>query len=156
MRKIQRKIWAYFLLAVGAFVLDRITKQFILSRFALGESVEVIPKFLWFTHIHNTGVAFGLGTGLNVVFAAIALVALLVLLWKWREIVEENWLVILCGLILGGVLGNLYDRLAYGFVVDFIDLHWWPAFNVADSALTVGAIGLVIYFWKSEKKEKKP
>jgi len=138
----------FWLIASFIVVLDRFTKWHILSRFALNETIEVIPNILWFTRIHNTGVAFGFGRGLNWLFIIVAIAVIGYLVWNRKRITENPWLAVLCGLILGGAIGNIIDRVLYGYVIDFVDLHWWPAFNVADGALSIAAVGLAIYFWK--------
>ncbi len=145
-----RNVCLFWLVTSFIVVFDRITKWLILSRFSLSESIEIIPNFLWFTRIHNTGVAFGFGQGVNWLFAVVALGVIVYLVWNVKQVTENPLLASSCGLILGGAVGNLIDRLLYGYVIDFVDLHWFPAFNVADSALTVAAVGLAVYFWKKD------
>ena len=145
-----RNTWLFWLIASFVVLFDRLTKWLVLSRFSLSESIEVIPDILWFTRIHNTGVAFGLGQGLNWVFVIVAVAVIVYLTWNVKRMTGDKWLASSCGLILGGAVGNLVDRLLYGYVVDFVDVHWFPAFNVADSALSIAAVVLAIYFWKKE------
>ena len=142
--------WAWFALAATIVVADRVSKWVVLERFVLGERVEV-TDFFNLVLVFNRGAAFsfladasGWQTGL---FAAIAILAALIVSVLIVRSPERRLLCIGLALILGGALGNLVDRLLYGHVVDFVDLHafgWhWPAFNLADSGITVGA-GLVI------------
>jgi signal peptidase II len=142
--------WAWFALAATIVIADRVSKWVVLERFVLGERVEV-TGFFNLVLVFNRGAAFsfladasGWQTGL---FAAIAILAALIVSVLIVRSPERRLLCIGLALILGGALGNLVDRLLYGHVVDFVDLHafgWhWPAFNVADSGITVGA-GLVI------------
>ena len=155
-------------LVLTVFVLDRLTKAFTLKHL-YHRSVEVLP-FFKLTYVQNTGVAFGMfrdSNGFFIVFSAVLIAALLVFRrkmpgfsasgaqpfsWRYPGSPAAAWghLAARCpraglALVLGGALGNLYDRLVYGFVVDFLDLSFFPAvFNVADSAITAGAILLAI------------
>ena len=139
-------------LTAAVLLLDQGTKQLAERMMELHEPIRLLP-FLNLTLTYNTGAAFSLlssaGGWQRWFFAGLAAVVSVVLLvWLWRASPRERWL--LCGLalVLGGALGNLWDRLAIGAVVDFIDLHYagrhWPAFNVADSAICVGAALLII------------
>ncbi len=145
------------LVVVSVFGLDRATKAAVLSGMHLGESIPVLP-FFHLTHIHNTGIAFGLGQNQNRIFtfmAAALLVALLVLRHRWeKKYGLDLKLRVGIALVIGGALGNLYDRIVFGSVIDFLDFfaggYHWPAFNVADAAICAGA-GLLIW---SQWKEK--
>jgi signal peptidase II len=147
-------------LTVG-LVLDQISKLLILQKLPLGGRVPLIPGLLNFVHVHNKGAAFGLLSGWSAEFAwlffvattALVLVVLGYLLWR---LPGEQWLATLgYSLILTGALGNLIDRVRLGEVVDFIDVYYghyhWPAFNVADSLVCVGAAVLVWVIIKDEK-----
>jgi signal peptidase II len=145
------RVWPWFLAAAGVVLVDRLTKWLMLGWLRPGESHEV-TGFFNLVLVYNRGAAFsfladapGWQTPL---FAAVAIVAAAVVSWiLWRHPART----LLCSglaLVLGGALGNLWDRLAWGAVADFLDLHafgWhWPAFNVADSAITVGAAILIV------------
>jgi signal peptidase II len=141
-------------LLIGTIVvLDQVTKLLIVSRLALHESVTVIPGLLAFTHVRNTGAAFGLLNsvefpGKTVVIAAVALVALLVMAAYAAGLPPQQRLARLgLALVLGGATGNLIDRIRQGYVVDYVDAYWrgWHfwAFNVADAAITAG-VALVV------------
>jgi signal peptidase II len=140
----------WFALAAALLVADRLTKLVVLDVFAPGERVAV-TGFCNLVLVFNRGAAFSFLAGADGwqtwLFAAIALVAALVVSWIILRAPGRRLLCTGLAFILGGALGNLIDRLLYGHVVDFIDLHafgWhWPAFNVADSGITVGA-GLVL------------
>ena len=143
------------LLLAGAIVaLDQLTKLVALDRLPLGASMPVIDGFLSLTLVLNPGLAFGLlgtiPTAWRWVVAALSLVALAVLARvALRVLPTGGWLGRLAiGLIFGGAVGNLIDRARFGAVVDFVDVHWrgwhWPAFNVADSAITVGVALLAL------------
>jgi signal peptidase II len=143
------------LLALGAllFALDRWTKALVSDSFPLYSSHPVIPGFFDLVHARNTGIAFSMLNDaaplvrewLLPAFSAMAVVAIFVIFWRQgHEGARIRWAL---ALILTGAAGNLYDRLAYGYVVDFLDFYagsWhWPAFNVADSCITIGA-GLLL------------
>jgi signal peptidase II len=143
--------WRWFLLAAAIVASDQATKSMVLSRFVLGERIEV-TSFLNMVLVYNKGAAFsflseasGWQTPLLIGFALIAVSVVAVL------IVRSPGRTMLCtglALILGGALGNVIDRFRFGQVVDFLDFHaagWhWPAFNVADSAITAGAVLLIL------------
>ncbi|MBI4249867.1 MAG: signal peptidase II [Elusimicrobia bacterium] len=126
------------------FSLDRLTKSLAFSRLYPDKSIPVTP-FFYLTYVENSGAAFGMLGGRNTLFIAvsIALIALL-LLWlrKWPPKDALGFFSVAA--VLGGAVGNLYDRIAYGFVVDFMDFRFWPVFNVADSCISVGSVLLLI------------
>ncbi|MEI7481904.1 MAG: signal peptidase II [Elusimicrobiota bacterium] len=131
-------------LVLAVFSLDRLTKALTLKYLYLKS--EVILPFLRFTYVENTGVAFGMFRDSNnffIVFSVILIAALIVMRLKYSG--QGLAASVGLALVLGGALGNLYDRLAYGFVVDFFDFSFFPAvFNIADSAITVGAFFLIL------------
>ena len=140
--------------ALVVIVIDQLTKAMIIARMDLHQSISIIDGFFALTYVRNTGAAFGIFAGsmdaLRVpLLLAVALVALLILLWFVRTIPAERWPVIVaCGGVLGGAIGNMIDRAAYGEVIDFLDVYvgsyHWPAFNVADMAISVGVIVLCL------------
>jgi signal peptidase II len=142
------------LLAGAIVVLDQITKAVVLERLLLGVSVPIIDGLLSLTLVLNPGLAFGLlggvPSGWRWVVAALSLAALAVLARvALRVLPDGGWPGRLAiGLIFGGAVGNLIDRARFGAVVDFVDVYWrgwhWPAFNVADSAITVGVALLAL------------
>jgi signal peptidase II len=145
-------IWRYLWLAGAVLALDQAGKWLALERLVLHEPVPVLP-FLNLTLVFNKGAAFGfLSTASgwqNIFFIGVALVATAVILYLLRRIgTKDKFLAVALMLILGGAIGNLIDRLLYGHVVDFIDVYYgawhWPAFNIADSAITVGAVMIVL------------
>ena len=125
--------------------LDRTTKVFFTKLLAYGESIRVIPHVLDFTLIHNAGIAFGLFKDKGYAFIIIPIIAVILLVvniyyYRKSDDVLSHTYIIAIALILGGAIGNLMDRIIYGYVVDFINFHIWPVFNVADSAITIGAV----------------
>ncbi len=141
-----------FLAAAGVFALDRFTKHLIEAHVSFFDTIKVVPGFFDIVHSQNRGAAFGMFDGPVSGWRAQALPALtaaavvLVSIALWRSRRLEKWLMWGLTLILGGAAGNLFDRLAWGRVTDFllfyIGQYQWPAFNVADSAIVIGS-GLV-------------
>jgi signal peptidase II len=129
-------------------ILDQLSKWWVVGSFQLHQSRPLIPGFFSLTFITNTGAAFGMlageqGLGRQIFFGGVALVALVVLYFAFREYRGRGHLYLAAiGLVAGGAMGNLVDRLRLGHVIDFLDVYFrqyhWPAFNVADSAITVG------------------
>ena len=147
-------------LAGLVLVLDQITKLWVSGIFELHERLEILP-FFNLTLAHNYGAAFSFlasaGGWQRWFFTVIAVVVSGVLINWLRTLPKtDRWMAISLGLILGGALGNLLDRAMYGYVVDFLDFHWqgthFPAFNVADSGITVGAIMMAIDVFRSPSK----
>lgn len=139
-------------LAGLVLILDQLTKIWVLNDMDLYQSISVLP-FFNLTYVHNYGAAFSFlsdaGGWQRWFFTAIALtVSIVILVWLKQTKKEQVLLPCAFSFILGGALGNLYDRLVYGYVVDFLDFHvgnWhWPAFNLADSAIFIGAALLII------------
>ncbi len=143
------------LIAGCVVALDQMTKALVLKTMALYHSIPVIPGFFSLTHIRNPGGAFGFmarqGPGVRAfLFLAVSLLAILLLFYLYRKIPRSyQWLSAGLALIMGGAIGNLIDRIRFGEVVDFLDFYagayHWPAFNVADSAVTVGILVLLIH-----------
>jgi len=154
----RRTVGLVFLVALGVVVVDQLTKlwaqQVLLPRILAGEGpVEVLGSLLRFTYAENTGAAFSLGTGYTWVFTLIAIVVVVVIVRVSRRLGSVAWAIALGGL-LGGAVGNLIDRLfrapgiGRGFVVDFIQVPYWPIFNIADSFVVCSAIAMVILSWR--------
>ena len=145
---------AVFALAGAVVALDQVSKVVVLDRLPLGVPINIVEGLLSLTLVMNPGLAFGLlGTvprGWRWVVAALSLVALAILARvALRVLPAGGWVGrVAIGLIFGGAVGNLIDRARFGAVVDFVDVHWrgwhWPAFNVADSAITVGVALLAL------------
>jgi signal peptidase II len=140
------------ILTVSTIVfLDRITKIFLTDVLSLGESLPLVNNVLHMTLVHNTGIAFGLFKDHGVVFIIIAVIAAVLLVYniyfyKSNDEKLSRLYIVAFSLILGGTIGNLIDRIVYGHVIDFIDFRIWPVFNIADSAITVGALIIAVNF----------
>ena len=128
--------------AVIVFVADRISKHLVRVHIAPGQSVHVF-SWLHLVHDQNNGVAFGFLAGGGALVVIVTSVVALVLLGFFLRSPDRPWLWLSTGLLVGGAIGNLVDRLISGSVTDFIKLPHWPAFNVSDIAITIGVISLV-------------
>ncbi len=136
--------WVRLLLVAAAVLaLDQLTKAIVRSSIPLGDSRRVIGGVLDITNVHNKGVAFGVLAGGGAIVAALTGVALgaIVVYFVMRSRTAYLWLPV--GMLLGGALGNLLDRAREGAVTDFIDPILWPAFNVADTCIVLGVLGLL-------------
>ena len=158
--------YALITLAVAAAVIlvDRLSKIWVLNNIPLYEEIAPIPAlypYFSFLHSANTGVAFGLFQGGSFIFTIIAGIAVIAIaIYSFRSGIQSLLMSISLGLMLGGAAGNLWDRLAYGAVVEFIKLQAsdslvWPMFNLADSAIVVGTGLLIIYFFLDERRIRR-
>ena len=147
---------AVCIIIVLILLLDRVSKRLTLE-FLPGQDIELWP-YLHLNYVQNTGAAFGMLQNGNVLFIVVALLIIGYILKNWKELcgygTPVKWGLVF---ILGGALGNLYDRITLGFVVDFIDLRVWPVFNVADSFITVGGVLLAcsLLTGKAKSAEEK-
>ncbi|MBE0500832.1 MAG: signal peptidase II [Desulfuromonadales bacterium] len=163
MIKTLRPYLLLLIVALPLLVLDQWTKLLVDSRFRLHESVPLIDNFLTLTYVRNKGAAFGILSDSAIripFFITVSCIALIGILWYLRKVEFsqklQHWAM---ALIFAGALGNLIDRIRIGEVIDFIDAHWyqyhWPAFNVADSAITIGVGLLLINLWRDESRRRK-
>ena len=128
-------------MAWAVLIIDRLSKVILMKGMSRGESVKVIPDIFHITLIHNTGAAFGMFKGRTHVFSAISVfVITLITAYLLRAKSVERVIAVSLGLILGGAVSNLIDRLWFGYVIDFFDFRIWPVFNIADSCITIGTI----------------
>lgn len=162
-KKFTRKRWVFCLSLPMFFALDQATKAFVERTVPLYESIVVVSGLFSITHVKNTGAAFGLFAGHASVFRTLFFVvitvgALMLILLIFRSVKEKRVLVPLSlGMITAGALGNLVDRIRWGYVIDFLDVYWrthhWPAFNIADSAITVGILLVLVENLLLHRKE---
>jgi signal peptidase II len=150
MRDLNMLKWLW--LSLLAVILDQASKLAIAGSMQLYQSIEIVPYFN-LTYVHNTGAAFSFlseaGGWQRWFFAGLALViSVVIAVWLARLKRHETLLAVALSLILGGAIGNLIDRVAYGYVIDFLDVYYqtwhWPAFNIADSAITLGVILMLV------------
>jgi signal peptidase II len=150
----------YFVLVFAVLALDRWTKWLIDRQVLLNQTISVIDGFFNITYVRNTGVAFGILDPIRSPLKS-TLLALLtigaatgVIIYSWRTPAGHRLLQLALSLILAGALGNLYDRLHYGYVIDFIEVYFrdyrWPSFNVADSAITIGVALLALEIFRKD------
>ena len=138
-------------IAIAVAVADQISKWAVFAGLRLGEHITVVPGFFDIRKVLNRGAAWGILSGQRLVLVAVS-AGMLALLWRTRRDILAAGPVcrIGVGLLAGGIVGNLIDRVKHGFVIDFLDFHWgeayaFPAFNIADSAISVGAAILVVF-----------
>ena len=146
-------------LSLPLYVLDQLTKQLVLRFISPFEARIIVPDFFSLVNVTNTGAAFGSFKGNNVFFILISIIALVVVtILLLRARLRDAWRDLSLALLLAGILGNLTDRLLYGHVIDFLlfNLHVryadpWPAFNVADSCISIAVVLFIIHsFWKQK------
>jgi signal peptidase II len=148
----ERKGWLALTAAIVIF--DQVTKVLVAARMELHESRLLLDGFLSFTYVRNHGGAFGALSDADLpyqaaLFSLVSLIALFaIVVYWWRTPLDNRWAQGGLALIVGGAIGNLIDRARLGYVIDFVDAYWgshhWPAFNVADSAITVGVCMLLL------------
>ena len=149
----------FALTAIIVLALDQLTKRVVDARLPAGArwpgAEHAISRYFTFTHVHNTGMAFGLGQGKSTLFLALALaVTAFLVIWQWRLSPEERLLRVALGLQVGGALGNAFDRVRQGWVTDFLDFQFFPVFNVADSAISIGVAILAWHLWQEGREEQ--
>jgi signal peptidase II len=143
------------------FLFDQLTKWLVTRSMELHQSIELIENFFHLTYVRNPGAAFGILAQHSLrmpFFIGISLAATAGILWYARHTRGNQTVHLALGLIFSGALGNLVDRIRFGEVIDFLDVHWyqhhWPAFNVADSAICVGVGLLLLDSWREERQKK--
>ena len=133
----------FVVVAAIVFALDRITKTIVAAQVPYGTEVSVIDRWVGITNVHNSGAAFGFApAGAAFFLAASIVVSIGLVVYVFRNQGTE-WTYGFLGLIMGGTLGNGYERLVNGTVTDFINFHFWPVFNVADSAVSIGVVLMI-------------
>ncbi len=159
----RRKLWLVTGVVAAILLVDQASKTAIDRSLQLHQSVSVIEGFLNLTYVRNTGAAFGFladtpkAFRVPFFFLATLLAIGMILVFLYRADADRPFPIFAFSGILGGAVGNLLDRVFYGEVIDFLDFHWqgyhWPAFNVADSCITLGILGLLLYsFWGERPK----
>ena len=151
--------YKYYFLSLILVIADQLTKMMVLGSLKLYESIE-ITSFLSLTHVHNYGAAFSFladedGWQQYFLVSISAIASIAIILWMSKTSTNQPYKLIALSLILSGAIGNLIDRAVFGFVIDFINLHYqdfyWPVFNVADTAITLGVILLLLVDFKQDK-----
>ncbi|MDC0390618.1 signal peptidase II [Candidatus Thioglobus sp.] len=151
--------YKYYFLSLILVIADQLTKMMVLGSLKLYESIE-ITSFFSLTHVHNYGAAFSFladedGWQQYFLVSISAIASIAIILWMSKTSTKQPYKLIALSLILSGAIGNLIDRAVFGFVIDFINLHYqdfyWPVFNVADTAITLGVILLLLVDFKQDK-----
>ena len=133
------------LIASFVVVIDRVTKLFFRSALSNGQSIKIIPNIFHLTLVRNSGSAFGLFRNQALFFIITSILVIgLIIFCVWRYRYKDIFMIVALGLILGGAVGNLIDRVLFGYVIDFLDFRIWPVFNIADSSITIGAAILAL------------
>ncbi|MFA6461322.1 MAG: signal peptidase II [Candidatus Woesearchaeota archaeon] len=133
-------------IALAVVLLDQLLKYLVL---AFNPSLNL--KIILIHLVQNTGAGFGIFKNQTLWLGIISLCAALLVLFSYKKIDKQYSSQILWAVFLGGVVGNMFDRFFRGYVIDFIDSGWWPAFNLADACITISVIGLIVLYWR--KKE---
>jgi signal peptidase II len=154
--------WLMLVIAALIVLLDRVTKLWVIANIKQGHAIVIIPRIFRLTHVVNTGAAFSIFEGasspalvrnLLIGFSIIAVTVVLALIWKMGQ--RATLTSVALALILGGAIGNLYDRIRFAYVIDFLEVHivhyHWPDFNVADSAIVVGACLLLLEMLRPQR-----
>jgi signal peptidase II len=147
--------------AVAVFVLDRVTKSWVVENIPLGTARSIVGDYVRIVHAQNTGAAFGLLPERTTLLSVLSVLAVLAIVYYYRQIASNSSLVsATLGMQLGGAFGNLLDRVTQGYVVDFVDIgfgdiRFW-AFNVADSSIVVGIILVTAALWYEEHRTATP
>lgn len=142
-----------FAVAGLVVVVDQITKAIAIAKLDPSISIPAVGRFVSFSLVENTGAAFGLLRDQTIAFILISMAAISFTIFYLIKKKASFYLPF--ALILGGALGNLIDRLRFGYVIDFIDLHWWPVFNIADSCITAGSV-ILFYIILRGKDASRP
>lgn len=150
----------YYIIAFFVMILDQLTKWLIVKNLQIGESIEIIENFLYITSHRNRGAAWGILQGQMWFFYVITIVVIIGIVIYIQKAVKGKWLMgVSLGLMLGGAIGNFIDRVFRKEVVDFINTYIFgydfPVFNIADSALVIGVILLMIQMLKEEREAKR-
>jgi len=159
LKRLIKSYWLLFLVAVLIVVVDQITKALVRNNIPDGGVWSPWPWLMPYAkivHITNTGVAFGMFQGLGPVFAILAVIISVAIIYYFPRVPMEDWTlrVALC-MELGGAIGNLIDRLTQGYVTDFVSIGNFFVFNVADSCITVGVGVLILGVWLQDRRKKK-
>lgn len=150
----------YYLIALIVIIIDQFTKFLIVKYMEIGESIPVIEKLFYISSHRNAGAAFGILQGQMIFFYIITVIVIgIIVYYIQTQTKESRFLGISLGLILGGAIGNFIDRVLLGHVVDFLNVYIFsydfPIFNIADSALVIGVLLLIVFIFLEEKKQRK-
>jgi signal peptidase II len=144
-------------IALAAVAADQLTKHIVASKLALDDGVAVFGHVLWIHHVRNSGIAFGLFSQATAVVIVLTGIAVAWMLYFFaRSGARHPILPVALGLVIGGSVSNLIDRVRLGYVTDFLDFRWWPAFNLADSFIVTGVLVLLAALMLAEREPRRP
>lgn len=138
-----KKEYFVFLVSLIVIIIDQLAKYF-----AKGINIAIIDNFFYLKYTTNTGAAFGILKDYNLALIFFSIIILGIVLFYFDKIPNKRYVLFSVGLFTGGLLGNLIDRIAHGYVNDFIFFTIWPSFNIADISICFGVFGLIIWLWK--------
>lgn len=142
----RRRLAVFAAIASAVLAADQVTKALVRAYIGLHDQITLLPDILWLTHVQNDGAAFGVLDGGRWLFVTISAVVLVVILWALFALASQSRTLLAgLGLVFGGAVGNMIDRIVVGTVTDFFDLGWFPVFNIADIALDVGVALIVLW-----------
>jgi len=145
-----KQYYLIFSIIISTIILDQLIKLLIIAKFQLHQSTPLIKNIFHLTYVSNTGAGFGIFHNNNLLLICISIMIIGLLSYLYNKFPDNKLSKISFALIIGGAIGNLIDRIRIGFVVDYLDFKIWPAFNLADSAITIGAIILIILIIKEK------
>ena len=138
-----------FSAAFLVILIDQISKFAIRNSMHLSQSIPVVKNIFYITYLQNLGAGFGILQQQRLLLILVSAAVVCIILFYSKKIGKKDRLLqVISGIVLGGTIGNLIDRIIYGYVIDFLDFMIWPVFNIADSAVTIGIILLIVYYWK--------
>lgn len=137
---------SYKLLLIGVFLfaLDQISKHIIRKSMVVSQSIPIITNIFHLTYVQNSGAVFGMFTGFGWAFIWLTFIALGAIMFFWDSFPKKFFSRLFIVFIVVGLIGNLIDRMAFGYVIDFLDFRIWPVFNLADSLVSLGVVGLIV------------
>jgi len=143
---ISNKFYFFFVIALIVIILDQFTKQIAIN--ALQDPIPLINNILNLSIVKNTGAGFGLFQGTNTLMIYLSLFVIGLILYFYDKIPDKTSIHVSLALVLGGGIANFVDRVRLGYVIDFITPSFWPSFNLADTAITIGVIGFIVFSWR--------
>ncbi len=147
------KLLIIALTSIGIVLLDQLLKAVITRNMQLSQSIPVLNNIFHITYIQNTGAGFGLFQGSTRLLIWFSIIVIGIIMYFYDEIPKNKCAQLSIAAILGGTFSNLIDRINLGYVIDFLDFRIWPAFNIADAAITIGAVSLAIFLIRKESKK---
>ncbi len=145
-----KKAYLFGIISLFTVILDQLSKWIVFSI-----KPSIVWGFLGIVYSENTGAGFGILQEQTLWLGIISLLAAIAILAYYKRIPKDKKVQVLFALLLSGIIGNMIDRLFRGFVIDFFKIGSWPLFNIADAAITISVIGLLIYFWYEDREEKR-